>query len=377
MSPDAYGSATMFTQSSLDIPKNNKFFQTFGNGSTNRTVEPQRTEKLTPRTSNCESLNTNMDGFFDFEPPTNTGSPYQDQFSTPDASGLPWSGETVFHPLSPPDSASFSPKDPWAYGFRNSTNLITNITPANTRALYGQITPPNEDNDNESLADYSISEQQRQLDSLESDSPTKKRQSSGSNANEHSPKSTKRTRKYASRNTNAADAISKPEDVKRSKFLERNRVAASKCRQKKKEWTQNLENRGRELQKNNNMLRMDVESLRQEVLFLKGEMLKHSNCDCSQIQEFMKAGSGPDSFLDAQNDAVVFKRKHNPIEGMPGTPGSRQNSSLRDFDDESDPCAAETNNTPIVNDEHGLEVLLSRSINQDTDDRSTHEQVSG
>lgn len=367
----------MFTQSGLDIPKNNKFVQAFGHGSTNRTVEPQHTEKTTPRSCNLESLDTNMDGFFDFEPPTNTGSPYQDQLSTPGVSGMPWSGDMIFHPLSPPDSASFSPKDPWSYGFRNPTNIMTNITPANARANYGQITPPNDDNDNESLLEYQLSEQQGQSQSAEPDSAAKKRRRNGANANEQSSQPIKRTRKYASRNGNAAEATGKPEDVKRSKFLERNRVAASKCRQKKKEWTQNLENRARELQKNNNMLRLDVESLRQEVLFLKGEMLKHSSCDCSQIQEFMKSRAGPNSVLDAHDDDVAFKREHSPVESMPGSPGSGQQSSLHDFDDESNSPAAEMTETSLVNDELALGELLSSSIDHDTSMEGVPAQVNG
>ncbi len=378
MSPNEYGSANMFSPSGLDIAKNNKFFQAFGNGSTNRTVhEPHHTEKTTPRIADLEPLNTNPDGFFDFEPPTNTGTPYQDQFSTPGASGLPWSGEMIFHPLSPPDSASFSPKDPWAYGLQNPTNIMTDIAPANTQAHYGQITPPNDDDDSESVLDYQLSEHQQQLHPMEPDSPTMKRKRNGSNMNEQSSAATKRTRKYASRNVNNADAPGKPEDVKRSKFLERNRVAASKCRQKKKEWTQNLENRARELQKNNNMLRLDVDSLRQEVLFLKGEILKHSSCDCSQIQEFVKSGSGPDSFLDARDDGISFKREQSPIEIMPGSPASRPHGSLRDFDDESSSPAAETMKTSIVNDEPALEALLSSSMNHDSSDEGAHEQVSG
>jgi len=375
MSPDASSSANIFAQSGLDIAKKNKLFKAFGNGSTNRSVKPQQIEKTTSRTSNLESLNTNMDGFFDFEPPTNSGSPYQDQFSTPGTSGMPWSSGMNFHPLSPPDSASFSPKDPWAYEFRNPSNLMTNIDRANTRAHYGQITPPNDEDDIESLLDYQLSEQQRQLQPLESDSPTKKRKRNGSNTNEQSSQPAKRTRKYASRYANAADAVGKPEDVKRSKFLERNRVAASKCRQKKKEWTRNLETRARELQKNNNMLRMDVESLRQEVLFLKGEMLKHNSCDCSQIQDFMKSGAGSGSFLDA-HDGIAFKREQSPIESMPGGPGSRQYSSLCDFD-ESIPPTTKASNTSIVDDEHALEALLSSSINHDTNDEDIHKLVSG
>lgn len=83
-------------------------------------------------------------------------------------------------------------------------------------------------------------------------------------------------------------AMDQPEDEeKRNRFLERNRVAASKCRQKKKEWTNNLEARARKLQNENGQLTLMVGSLKDEVLFLKSEMLKHSDCDCDRIRQYL------------------------------------------------------------------------------------------
>lgn len=373
MSPSTYGSADILARSDIDTAKSNKFFTPFGKGSTISTIEPQQTQKLASRSSNLDSLNTNMDGFFDFEPPTNIDIPYRDQFSTPGASGSPWN----FLPLSPPDSASFSPEDQWALGFQRPSSIITNIDPAKTRAQYGQITPPNDDDDNASLLDYHHSNRQRPLHPLEPDSSPRKRKRNGSNTdNEHPSQPGKRTRKYA-RNVEAADAVNKPEDVKRSKFLERNRVAASKCRQKKKEWTQNLETRARELQKNNNMLRMDVESLRQEVLFLKAEMLKHNNCGCTQIQDFMKSNAGSGSFLDAQNNEGYLEREQSPVESMPDSAGSRRRSSLRDYDEEDNSPTADISEVSIVDDENALEALLSNSIHHETSEEGILKQVKG
>ncbi|KAI9757626.1 MAG: hypothetical protein M1815_000560 [Lichina confinis] len=86
----------------------------------------------------------------------------------------------------------------------------------------------------------------------------------------------------------AESAVAPAEDErKRNRFLERNRVAASKCRQKKKEWTSKLEGRARSLQLERDQLSIVVGSLKDEVLFLKGEMLKHSNCDCERIRHYL------------------------------------------------------------------------------------------
>jgi hypothetical protein len=75
---------------------------------------------------------------------------------------------------------------------------------------------------------------------------------------------------------------------KREKFLERNRVAASKCRQKKKAWTNNLEQRARELASERQMLTAHVAMLRNELLELKCRCLEHTSCNCEQIREYLK-----------------------------------------------------------------------------------------
>ena len=183
----------------------------------------------------------------------------------------------------------------------------------------------------------------------------------------------KRTRKYASRGLNNPNASNKPEDVKRSKFLERNRVAASKCRQKKKEWTQNLENRARELQKNNNQLRVVVESCREEVLFLKGELLKHSQCDCESIQAFLK--SGADSFVDHTLEEDLFGHMISPVESRPPSrPGSTDAESGQNNPASTSP-SAEIRSASIPKDDFALEALLTSSLRHDTSDAGIASQV--
>ena len=78
------------------------------------------------------------------------------------------------------------------------------------------------------------------------------------------------------------------DDIKRERFLKRNRVAASKCRQKKKEYINNLEERARELTSTRNHLMAYVASLKDEIIALKTEMLKHSDCNCVAIREYLR-----------------------------------------------------------------------------------------
>ena len=373
MSPGPYGAVNMFAR---NITKNDEFVKTFGNTPTNNhTIEPQQTEKHgISRGGNLNSINTD-ESFFDFEPSSRAESPCQNQFSTPGASGMSWNNEPNFRPFTPPSSASFSPKS-WPFtGYQqgNPSNIFTNINPANTRDHYGQVTPPDDENDNESLLDFQLREQLEQHEMQPPQEKGKgKRKRTSTNTGSTSQSSPKRTRKYASRGSNNTNEPTKPEDVKRSKFLERNRIAASKCRQKKKEWTQNLEDRARELQKNNNHLRMVVDSCRQEVLFLKGELLKHSQCECESIQAFIK--SGANDFADHKQEDL-FKREISPIGSMPS---SRLGSvdtvpALNDFPSRSP--TAEPANASNANDDNALEALLTSSINHDTSDAGIASQV--
>lgn len=374
MSPNPYGAANMFAR---NIAKNNEFIKAFGNTATNtRTVEPEQTEKYTTsRGGHISSVNTDESSFFDFEPSSRAESPYHNQFSTPGASGMSWNNETNFRPFTPPSSASFSPKA-WPYnGYQqgNPSTISTNIDPANTRAHYGQVTPPDDENDNESLLDHHLRQQLEQHESqpLQDTGKGKRKRVSTNDSSSQSPP--KRTRKYASRGSNNTNEPSKPEDVKRSKFLERNRVAASKCRQKKKEWTQNLENRARELQKNNHQLRMVVDSCRQEILFLKGELLKHSQCECEPIQSFIK--SGGNDFAEREQEDYPFKREISPIGSMPRSRlGSNDDGSGLNRFGSTSPIA-EPIKASITDDDNALEALLTSSMNHDTSDEGIASQV--
>ena len=72
-----------------------------------------------------------------------------------------------------------------------------------------------------------------------------------------------------------------------SRVLERNRVAALKCRLKKKEWTACLEEDARDLQQKRNALTQSVARMKDELLHLKGEILRHSGCNNPQIKAYL------------------------------------------------------------------------------------------
>ena len=153
---------------------------------------------------------------------------------------------------------------------------------ANAISQFGQVTPPKDESSPNDLdapselsAPLKTSGSVRRTGGFEAVNDTSILKEAGSTTHQRrKATSRKSNRKSSTASTNASEST----DDKRSKFLERNRVAASKCRQKKKEWTENLEAKHREQQSLRRMLVEQRDSARQEVLMLKDMILTHSDC---------------------------------------------------------------------------------------------------
>ncbi|KAI4186537.1 MAG: hypothetical protein L6R41_003411 [Letrouitia leprolyta] len=74
------------------------------------------------------------------------------------------------------------------------------------------------------------------------------------------------------------------DEEKRKNFLERNRVAALKCRQRKKQWLANLQAKVEIFSSENDTLSAQVNQLRDEIVQLKQILLQHKDCPVSQGQ---------------------------------------------------------------------------------------------
>ncbi|XP_014837728.1 PREDICTED: cyclic AMP-dependent transcription factor ATF-7 isoform X3 [Poecilia mexicana] len=74
-------------------------------------------------------------------------------------------------------------------------------------------------------------------------------------------------------------------DERRQRFLERNRAAASRCRQKRKLWVSSLEKKAEELSSLNVSLSNEVSLLRNEVAHLKQLLLAHKDCPVTTLQK--------------------------------------------------------------------------------------------
>jgi ATF/CREB family transcription factor len=74
------------------------------------------------------------------------------------------------------------------------------------------------------------------------------------------------------------------DEEKRKNFLERNRVAALKCRQRKKQWLANLQSKVELFSTENDALTQQITQLREEVVNLKTLLLAHKDCPVTQQQ---------------------------------------------------------------------------------------------
>ncbi|KAI9716969.1 MAG: hypothetical protein M1828_007483 [Chrysothrix sp. TS-e1954] len=74
------------------------------------------------------------------------------------------------------------------------------------------------------------------------------------------------------------------DEEKRKNFLERNRVAALKCRQRKKQWLANLQTKVEIFTSENDALSAQCTQLREEIMNLKTLLLAHKDCPVSHQQ---------------------------------------------------------------------------------------------
>ncbi|XP_065102223.2 cyclic AMP-responsive element-binding protein 5 [Paramisgurnus dabryanus] len=84
-------------------------------------------------------------------------------------------------------------------------------------------------------------------------------------------------------------------DERRRKFLERNRAAATRCRQKRKVWVMSLEKKAEELTQTNMQLQNEVTMLKNEVTQLKQLLLTHKDCPITAMQKESQGYLSPES----------------------------------------------------------------------------------
>ncbi|KAG7258090.1 hypothetical protein CRUP_022631 [Coryphaenoides rupestris] len=123
-------------------------------------------------------------------------------------------------------------------------------------------------------------------------------------------------------------------DERRQRFLERNRAAASRCRQKRKVWVGSLEKKADDLANMNVSLSNEVTLLRNEVTQLKQLLLAHKDCPVTAMQKkaaFLAAG-GEESSREPSAEPVGSPAaviQHGPPPGASGAGATINGLSVR------------------------------------------------
>ncbi|KAJ9603896.1 Transcription factor [Cladophialophora chaetospira] len=106
------------------------------------------------------------------------------------------------------------------------------------------------------------------------------------------------------------------DEEKRRNFLERNRVAALKCRQRKKQWLANLQAKVEMYSAENDSLNTQVAQLHDEIRNLRTLLMGHKDCPVGHAQ-------GVGQFLNGMQDPNGFGNQHVNPYGM-GMPNGAQ-----------------------------------------------------
>ncbi|KAF2973322.1 hypothetical protein GQX73_g351 [Xylaria multiplex] len=95
-------------------------------------------------------------------------------------------------------------------------------------------------------------------------------------------------RKKSGKHKAKESADPKEKEGKRRHFLQRNRVAAMKCRKKKKEWVSDLEETKSGLESQNAHLHMELDGLVDEASRIRAQLMAHANCNDSNIDKWIE-----------------------------------------------------------------------------------------
>jgi hypothetical protein len=171
----------------------------------------------------------------------------------------------------------------------NTKNLHN---PASAMSIYGQVTPPRSNSASSEPSKMS----QDPTSATSNRSTTKRRRAKAENKNPVTPpqdSNTPKPRKAGGRKkANTTQLSTANQDDKRKASLEKNRVAAAKCRINKKEKTEQLQRDSHTKAQENGRLRGLVESMEAERSTLAAYLGAHASCgDCrnpSQLKETLR-----------------------------------------------------------------------------------------
>lgn len=124
-----------------------------------------------------------------------------------------------------------------------------------------------------------------------------------------------------------------PKDPRRRRILERNRIAATKCRLRKRDEASALASREQAMEDQNRYLSNCFDSLTAEIYHLKTQLLRHTDCNCVLIQRYItnEAKKSVDGLLACSSSFHQYGDSLSPeYMGSCGTSGSSSGSSTAD-----------------------------------------------
>jgi bZIP transcription factor len=282
--------------------------------------------------NNSSSITNNTD--FGFDPPTTSSrsTPSIDNHSCPlsaaSVDGLPnWSGLST-----DPRRASFERK------YDEPSMLKKFPYAASAVSRNGQITPPRSNSAVSSANSRASVEQESQ--------PARRKCTTKIEIKtEESPKTEAATparRRKAGRKSTKAPTRpnTTPEDDKRKKSLEKNRLAAAKCRINKKEKTDQLQLDSHDKAVENTFLKQTVMQMREEIQQLQTTLMSHSSSDhCKSPESIHEAlgAAGSDNFTSqmANNQFLSMQQQETTMRQLVGMHGdyfqSREIPALPEF----------------------------------------------
>ncbi|KAK5137326.1 hypothetical protein LTR08_000296 [Meristemomyces frigidus] len=200
-----------------------------------------------------------------------------------------WSG-IESSPVSENDAHS---NDPRAASLPQDISSQRRGAPANH---HGQITPPDEDTVELEIRKSSAGVKKSQAPSVAKMDNSQRARNA---ANQRHAK-TKEIRRVREDSKQLESASNSGEEMvvgsKREKYREKNRLAAAKCRMKKKDNVQELEERSREMSAENNFARIEMRQLRDELTCLRTMALHHAahiqGCNCVALHAYNAKKAG-------------------------------------------------------------------------------------
>lgn len=147
----------------------------------------------------------------------------------------------------------------------------------------------------------------------EEEDDTPKKPTTRSKAKMPTKSRTATTSSKSKRGAAATTSTTGTADKRRRRNLERNRAAASKCRQRKKQWQDGLERKKIELESRYKALHGETKQLMEEVAQLKNVVMGHAACNDANIDDwirneadnFVRRMSGAQMHLNAQTTPPV------------------------------------------------------------------------